>query len=79
MQPAKMKKGTFNLLEACPLCRRAGDNHQVHAFLQFILMKPIAFSDQTGNPVSYDTVSNLFTYRDPDSTACCLVGGNIHH
>ena len=74
-----MKKGILYLTIARSLCSHPRNYNEIEAFLQFIFMKPIALSDQTGDPVSYDTVSNLFTYRDPNSTACCLVGGNIHH
>ena len=83
MQPAEMKKGTLYLLIAGSLCACSCNNNEIHAFLQFhlnlIFMKPVAFPDQSCNSVPYDTVSNLFTYRDSDSTARCLVGGNVHH
>lgn len=80
----EMKKGTFNLPIAGSFCIRSCDHNDIqtpgiHAFLQFHPVKPVAFSDQTCYSVSYDTVSNLFAYRDSDSTVCCLVGCNIHH
>ena len=88
MQPTEMKKGTFNLPVAGSFCICSCNDYNIpafllHAFLRFCLnlhfMKPVAFSDQTCDPVPYDTVSNLFTYRDSDSTVRCLVGGNVHH
>ena len=61
-----MEQGTFHFIITCPCGITSCNDYNIQTTIEYALMQSIAFSDQSGNAMSYHTVSYFFTHADPN-------------
>ena len=59
-------------------CRCSGDHDDIPAPQKLLFLQPVSFSDQSGHTMPDNTVSDLFTDRDPEPVPICSVIQYIH-
>ena len=74
-----MQESTFDYLKGLSFCRNSSYNYYIIALFYSISIKAITLSYKASYPMSYNTITDLLTHRDSDSTVHLVVWFDVHH
>ena len=78
MKFCKMQQRTFRFFISYRSCGRSCNDYHIQTTIEYTFMQSVTFSDQSGNSMSYDTITDFFTYTDSYSVLIKAIFLHIH-
>lgn len=78
VQIPQVQQCSLHILITPAFYLHTGDHHDIQSSLKKSFIQPITLSDQPGHPVTYDTVPNFLTHRNPQTILICAIFQDIH-